>query len=1355
VTGKEAVAINNALTGAKITVSSSNNAVTSGAAGAISATDVVDIAGKTGVTLGAGAVDTAKTLTVKSSDGAVALNGVVGGVTAPTLVTLEGKTGVTTSAAITTKVISVKSTAGAFNQTAGVITATDTATASSFTADTGINLAGATNMFNAVTLTNGTSGGASVKNGQELKVGASTIAGATLFETTVGDLILGTAAGDEIKVTGTLGLKTASTAADDITAVSTKISSTGALTLTGNNAALALAGSTNSFGTVNATLTGNLALAEAGEFTAGAIKVDGTLGLSATTKIGGAGAITGNIGASTGAVTLDAPTISLTGANVFGAVTIGAAGNTATVDLVSGANLTVTSVKATTSAKFSVGANDLTVNAAVTPSLTLAANGAAAGNADIVAQNIEATTLTLRQDGTFGTVSVTGGINKIENLVLDSEAVGVAGAIVVHDDTGSINVSGNAEGSVTVQTYGAATVSANIEGITKITADTDSITYTGFNDGNLTLNAEKGITFSGQTTNGATVLTSNSGAVDFSGTVTEGTANITAKGAVNFTGAVSATTAGANILTIGATSAAITFDGTVTNGNVGLTTTTSGAITINGTVKEGSLTATSAKGSLVFKGTVTGGNTTLTTTEGDISVAGNSLTGANSGTVANLTATATKGGISLGNFFNDAGTLTLRTMTDGKSITDLAGARANVFGAVSFTTVNGDIVLDNYTDISTSPEVGHRFGGVTAISTGGDIKISEGGTLRIVNINSTGGAAGNGLISLKATSTNAEVGTAYASNIVGTTGGTTLNAGTAAITLEAKESISIADVTTVATSGDFNAWANYSAGSVTLGKSGAGIGVTGNLNAVAGKDVTIYHTGDLKLASKAGVGTGDFYVGGVLKAVAATSITEVDGTVLSTSASTTYTPTGNPASHFEATTIDLTKGTNTFGKLSLKGTTVSIKENGTMNLNNVDAATFTATATDAIIQTQIDGAGIIKATTKSVLSAKDITLELATNEQVSIEATATGSVKIADKDAIAIGTSTIGGNLTVTGTDVDVGAANVTGNVTLTQANSNDLSVNGATIGGTLTATATKGTITVKDSTVTGNVTLTLKEDAIKAAAITNLTAGAKLTVDSTKGNVTVKDSSVATDLTVNAKNGAATVDNTTVTGAAKVDAKGNIAITNDTLKGALTATSTATAGTVDIKATTITGNTTATATGLMTLADITVGGSGTFKGAGIDDTADDSFVKVAGATSFDGTSGSIELVNTTNEFGLLTFKSASTAAGATIKITESGNMDLGSDLSSTVNVTLKSSSGNILADASATGSSGSFTKDVSLEALSGDVSILRLWGITGQLTVTTAAGQHVNLSGLNKVALGKTPILVGGSYVTGGEPKQ
>jgi filamentous hemagglutinin family protein len=765
-------------------------------------------------------------------------------------------------------------------------------------------------------------------------------------------------------------------------------------------------------------------------------------------------------------------------------------------------------------------------------------NGDADSTNDVINLGVLATDVISTAKTTLDTSATTGDITAVAKNITMGELNLAAGRDVTFAVASASTTLGTIKGTARNLTvneqsaldFGALTVTGNLVA-TSTVGITDSAAFTvsgtssfdlATNTGDITLDA--GNTFTSAVTFGTSTkavnvyLKSASNLIIAGGTAsgtlgleTTGATTITQTGAINATGVTTlknAAGAGAVTLTNAANKFSTVALAVAGTGAVSVTDSDS-TLVVNGTTA-GALTV-SAAGSLTYNASATNVTVGLgTTAAGDITVNG-AITGVGGNS---LTATTNNGKVILGSFFNQSGGFTANTTnTAGKAIEDLDTARANIYGDVTLNTKGGTITFDNFTNINTSPTVGHRFGGITAntvngSAAGADISIAEGGTIRIASL--TSGTAGN--VTLTATATDAEIGTVNTSSIVGTAAGTVINVG-GNLTLNAKDSITIAPNAAALTDGaagsakvggNLYALANFSAGSVTLGTANTATNaftVTGFVNVVAGQTASIFSSAaEIKLGATTGVGSGDFYVGKNLSIDSAGKITEVSGLKLSTSASSAP---GTAASVFKAAgAVDLSTGTNAFGKLDIQaaGQAVTIKEAGTMNFANVAAGSLTATADGDIIDTQIGGVGSIVVTGATTLTANNVVLDIATNNFANAAGTGvklvtTGNATLADAGGLLLlGGTYVGGkgSFTSTGTISDFGVLKIVGTLYLESSSA------GAAI--SLTNPANEfGTITFK-STGTGT-TMIVESATIKLGTGLQSGVGA-VTLQSVNGEI-------------------------------------------------------------------------------------------------------------------------------------------------------------------------------------------------------------------------------------------------------------
>ncbi len=423
------------------------------------------------------------------------------------------------------------------------------------------------------------------------------------------------------------------------------ITGTGTTNLTSSQG-ITLSSSLNSTGDANINAGGGITLASGITVASG-----GTLTLTSTTGANAQGAVT--VEGATG-ITFNSDFTSV-GATVFDADS----------DDSGTGNFTVAAGKTVTT-----GNNSLTVIGA-----DIALNGSLNSGAG-------ATTLLASGGGTIGLGTGTGtfslGGSELQNIT--------AGNLTIGDAT---------NGSVTVDGVTSAN-SANIAGTTTLNATkaASSVTFSGADSTfkALTVNAENGITASGNlTTTGAAIFDADS---DNDGTG-------------SFTVATSKTVStGNNSLSI--TGGDIALSGTLNSGTGTTTLLSSGG----GTIGLGAGTGTFSLGGAELQN-ISAGNLTLGDgTNGSITVDG--ITAANSANIAGTTTlNATKTGSNV--TFANASTFGVLTVNAAGTITDNGTATLNATGTSSFTGTTG-VSLTNTASLFTGA-VGLNSGGNATLST--------------------------------------------------------------------------------------------------------------------------------------------------------------------------------------------------------------------------------------------------------------------------------------------------------------------------------------------------------------------------------------------------------------------------------------------------------------------------------------------------------------------------------------------------------------------------------------------------------------------------------------------------------------
>lgn len=642
--------------------------------------------------------------------------------------------------------------------------------------------------------------------------------------------------------------------------------------------------------------------------------------------------------------------------------------------------------------------------------------------------------------------------------------------------------------------FGTLTVGGNLVATSTVgITDSAAFTVTGTsnldlatNTGNITLDA--GNTFTGAVTFGTSTkavdvyLKSASNLIIASGKAT-GTLGLETTGATTITQTGAIDAAGVTTLKNAATGGVVTLNNagnkfsSVTLAVAGTSAVTlrdsDSTLTINGTTA-GALTVTSA-GSTTFNATATNVAVGITASAGDITVNGN-VTGAGA---ALLSATASAGKVLIGNFFSESGGLTAYGHT---GIEDVDGARANVFSNVSFTTNGAAVAITNYTDINTAGTVAHQFGGITvdttnggAVAAGGAVSINEGGTLRIVSIN-----AGTKDISLMATGTGSNVwdSAAAAATLLTTTGN---------VTLQANNNVRLADAggQTITVGGNLYSFANTSVGTTDLGVGAVDVDVTGQIAIVTGGNATLINGLATKLGATAGVGTGDFYVGGAFNLTSAGAVTQTSGILHRIKGATTISAAGQ--------NVTLTNTNNEFGAMGITANNVSLYENGTLNLGaSTIGGTLTAQSTLDIIDS---GAVVVTGATTLTTNTGKVELDVALNNFGDVKVITSGDAKIIETGGVRLlGGTYVGGAgyFQSTGTINDFGVLKVVGTLYL------ESSAGGSAI--SLTNPANEfGTITFK---ATGAGTTTIVESATMKLGVGLKSNAGLVTLQSINGEI-------------------------------------------------------------------------------------------------------------------------------------------------------------------------------------------------------------------------------------------------------------
>jgi len=544
----------------------------------------------------------------------------------------------------------------------------------------------------AVTLSNGATATAVVANG----------AVTAIYPGPVGQITLGTAATDVIKVAGNLSLQSSSPSgqittgpnatdrADNsaVTTVANTLTVTGTISATNNGAPVTFGNqaqigtpTSNTFGGVAASIgTGNLT-------------VNSNAALALVTITAGsltARSISGDI-TNTGAITLTNGA-TLTAKDIFapGNITLNNAANAI------GGTIVVTNAK-----DFSL---TNTVNTTVTAGSASVVGSAMTGLTSVTTSAGKSLTLQTAGGGDFGVVSFNAG-GRVD--ITDPNTVTIRNA--TNTGTGVVNITAqngaiNLDSGITLNGTGLVTLAA--QGANGTITDTASGVFVY---GPITLNSSNGIsiTKAGHSF-GAVTLASGLG-----GAATNADINFVESGTLK-------------LANVSATNSATASASVALSSTTGAIIQSGGAITVTGvTSSTQAATFSAAQGVTLDRTTNIFGGT--------VSVPVTLTAGADS------TINSSGGALTLGNVRVNGGTFTVSTANGAgqtlNSVAQAAGTTAAIFGNTSITTNGAPITLTNS---------GNNFGALTLASSGADIALTESSTLNINAVN----AGGNNKITL-------------------------------------------------------------------------------------------------------------------------------------------------------------------------------------------------------------------------------------------------------------------------------------------------------------------------------------------------------------------------------------------------------------------------------------------------------------------------------------------------------------------------------------------------------------------------------------------------------------------------------
>jgi fibronectin-binding autotransporter adhesin len=630
-----------------------------------------------------GAITNNKALTLSSTSGTISFASIVSSATG-TVNLIDGGDLAVSAPVTAGGRLNLTSTAGKITQTA-VITATGTTTITT-PGDITLNSA---NLLGQVAVIGGSN--TNINNAQALTIATGTATtGPATFTVSAGGIALGAAASDSLAFGNTLKLDTSAGATLAITTTANTVKVFGNVTAITNGGAVTLGGAPNSeagryeFGAVNATTgLGNVIVTENTTLNLGAITTTGTL----TAKSLGGDIVNSGKLAVTGLTTVSS-------GNFFtqGNVTLNNATNAliGQINVNNANNFSVTNTLDTTVGSGSVTADGRGITGAA--SATVLAN--------------KALTFVSNPGGGYGTIGAnatgavtigTGGTPIAGNLTLQNFVVSGTGVVSVVDQ-GVLSLGSG----IAITTTGTTTFKSVLgAGVYNSIVDTGTgISITGpvslIADGNISL-TKSGHSF---------------GPISLSTLAVDPAANI---------GNITLTSAGT-----------VTLDQVSTAGTNGsLTVVSTGGDILQKAVTGSIVVATAAGSTNAITFSAPAGAVTLSNPAGTNNFApGVSLTAKNDSTVKQSAANLALGNVTVG-----SGALTVDTSAvAGKTISQIAGTKINVYGNPTFKTQSAAITLTNS---------GNNFGGLTLdSSTGGgaNIAITEGLTMNLRSVlTGTGG----------------------------------------------------------------------------------------------------------------------------------------------------------------------------------------------------------------------------------------------------------------------------------------------------------------------------------------------------------------------------------------------------------------------------------------------------------------------------------------------------------------------------------------------------------------------------------------------------------------------------------------
>ena len=705
--------------------------------------------------------------------------------------------------------------------------------------------------------------------------------------------------------------------------------------------------------------------------------------------------------------------------------------------------------------------------------------------------------------------------NTFNNLIISA---GTTTALRIVTISGNLTVNSGAQFDTGATNTGTFTVTGttNITG-TLTLSNTQNKTFTG----DVTLNSggvwnETGVAaigFGGSLTNNATTFTANTGTHTFSGaTKTLSGTTTTSIPTATFTGSYtnSGTFTSATALTVTGGAVVLTNNGTITattalSGTGGLTQGTTGILNIGGTSGINALTATAAGNTVDYTGA---GQTVFNTNYSNLNLSGSAAKTLQTGTTSiggnlTLSGTATTTGVVGltigGNLVIGSGT----TFTSGTFIHNVAGNFTNSGG--TFTAGSGTIVLNGATQTVNGTNL---FNNLTAGGTG--LKTFSGtqtvngilsmeGTGTVSAAPTYGSSATLQYNTTTARTADVEWITPFVASggvIIGSTGAITLNGAkvqTANLTINSGATLN----TSAANNYALTFGGNFTNSGGTITANGSAITITGTgTQSIAGFTTT----GSLTCDKSAGVATltGNVNAGSLTNSTSGGTLNL--GTTLTHTISGTWTRTNGTLDGSSSTLNIGGNVTNTAGSFTSGTSTVNynggaqtIADVNYYHLNLSGSGAKTMGANTTTIGGNLTLSGTATATTAAALSITG-NLTVGTGTTLATGATNTWTLSVG-------GTTSVTGNLTLANT----GNKTFTGDVTLNAgAVWNETGIAAIGYGGNVTNNATTftantGTHTFSGATkiVSGSTTYTIPTATFTGSYTNNgtITSATALTV--------------------------------------------------------------------------------------------------------------------------------------------------------------------------------------------------------------------------------------------------------------------